>query len=123
MRENLNSVVPLLTGADIYTQKVTYDTNLRLYNKCQGVELALRNQITDAVESDYLSDTIFNQVNYFVNLCKLVQDPILDRCKVNLSYKIISKHNDLMNSLKTCNRRTANLKTYAHENMYAHRLQ
>ena len=55
-RANTNPVAPLLTGADIHTQKATYDNSLRLYNECQAVDLALRNQINDAVESDYLSD-------------------------------------------------------------------
>ena len=45
-------------------------------------------------------DVIFNSIDRFSNLCKLVKDPISDRQKVNLSYKIISKHNAFMDSLK-----------------------
>ena len=59
-------------------------------------------------------DTNFNTVDRFSNLCKLVLDPISDQRKVNLSFKIISKHNAFMDSLKTQNGRTANLKSYAH---------
>ena len=54
-RSNPNPVQQLLTNADIATQKAMHDTALRLFNECQAVELALRNQITDAVESEYLS--------------------------------------------------------------------
>ena len=50
-----NSMPLLLTSPDMHTQKAIHNINLRIYNKCQAVELALRNQITDAVESDYLS--------------------------------------------------------------------
>ena len=57
--------------------------------------------------------TICNHADRFVNLCELVQDPISDSCKVNLSYKIISKHNAFMDFLKTWNRRTENFKTFA----------
>ena len=57
-------------------------------------------------------DTFVNHVNRLVNLCELVQDSTSDRLKENLSYKILSKHNAFMDSLKTWNRRTSNLKTY-----------
>ena len=58
-------------------------------------------------------DTIFNHVDRFENICEFILGPILDQCKVNLSYKIISKHSVFMNSLKIWTRRTAHLKTYA----------
>ena len=131
---------PLLTSADIHTQKSTYSTTLCLYNEYNVVKLALRNQITDAVESDYLTtlintvtdkipnnipailiflqttydrispvelmqkeddlkyffynpskpiDTLFNHIDRLANLCELFQDPISDKHKVNVSYKII----------------------------------
>ena len=163
-RANLSPTPPLLTSTYIYTQKETYDTNLRLYNECQVVELALRNKITDAAEQNYLSalrnavtdiipnnistiltflqttygrispvelmpkeddlkyfvydpsqpvGTISNHADRFVNLRELVQESISDRRKVNLSYKITSKHDAFMDSLKTWNRKEGNLKTYA----------
>ena len=65
-------------------------------------------------DSTQLISTIFNNVDCFSNLCKLILDPLLDQCKVNLNYKIISKHNAFMDSLKIWNRRTANVETYAH---------
>ena len=43
-----------LTVADIIAQKIDYDERKRLYNECQGVEVALRNQISEAIEDDYL---------------------------------------------------------------------
>ena len=46
---------PVLTNADITIQKTTFNNSLQLYNKCQALELALRNQITDAFEPEYLS--------------------------------------------------------------------
>ena len=54
-RKNPDPVAPLLTSADIHIQKANYDTSLRQFNKCQAIELALKNQITDAIEHDYLS--------------------------------------------------------------------
>ena len=163
-RSNPNPVQQLLTNADIATQKATHDTALRLFNECQAVELALRNQITDAVESEYLSalrnsitdmipsdipailaflqntygkispthlmekedelkdfiydptqpiDVIFNNIDRFSNLCELVGDPISDRRKVNISYKLISKNTAFRDSLKSWNRKPATAKVYA----------
>jgi hypothetical protein len=54
-RANPNPVQLPLTSADIAIQKASYDTQLRQYNECQAVELALRNQITAALETNYLS--------------------------------------------------------------------
>lgn len=64
---NPNPVPILLTNVVIATQKSTYNTNLQLYNKCLVVELALRNQITDAVKSDYLSALINAVIDKIVN--------------------------------------------------------
>jgi uncharacterized phage-associated protein len=163
-RSNPNPVQQLLTNADIATQKATHDIALQLFYKCQAVELALRNQITDAVESEYLSalrtsitdmipsdipailaflqntygkispthlmekedelkdfiynptqpiNVIFNNIDRFSNLCKLVGDPISDRRKVNISYKLISKNTAFRDSLKSWNRKPATAKVYA----------
>ena len=54
-RGNPNPIQLPLTSADIAIQTSTYNTQLRQYNECQAVELALQNQITDAIENDYLS--------------------------------------------------------------------
>ena len=43
-----------LTAADIAAQKITFDEQKRQYNECQGVEMALRNQIVEAIEEEYL---------------------------------------------------------------------
>ena len=43
-----------ISAAVVTQQKDTYDEKVRLYNECQAVEQALRQQIIDAVEPDYL---------------------------------------------------------------------
>ena len=43
-----------LTSAEIATQKSQHDEDVRLYNECQQVELALRNQLIEAIEPIYL---------------------------------------------------------------------
>ena len=43
-----------LTAADIATQKINFDERKRQYNECQGVEMALRNQVVEAIEEEYL---------------------------------------------------------------------
>ena len=53
-RNNPNPTPPPLTPADISVQRTTYDDKLRLYNESQAVELALRNQLIDAFEPQYL---------------------------------------------------------------------
>ena len=45
---------PALTAADITTQKIAFDERKRLFNECQAVENALRHQIIEAIDSDYL---------------------------------------------------------------------
>ena len=55
-----NPVVPLgvravpLTPADIATQKIAFDEEKRKFNECQAVETALRNQIVEAIDPEYL---------------------------------------------------------------------
>ena len=153
---NPDPVAPLLTSAGIHIQKATYDICLRQFNECQAIKLSLKNQITDALENDYLSalrdsitdmtltnilaifeflqanygkispnllmekedalkdqiyetteliNSVFDKVGQFANLYELIKDPLLDRRKIMLAYKIISKNNAFMNSLKTCNRK------------------
>jgi hypothetical protein len=152
-----------LTSADIAIQKALYDTQLRQYTDCQAVELALMNQITAALEINYLSalrnlvtdmipsnipaifsflqanygkispnqlmlkedmlkdviydvsepiDSVFNKLDLFSDVYELIQDPLSDRRKIMLAYKIISKNNAFMDSLKTWNWKALQDKTY-----------
>ena len=66
-----------LTATDIATQKIVHDEMRRQYNECQAVEAALRNQIIDAVESDYLqplrnptTDMINNTIPEIINFLR-----------------------------------------------------
>ena len=43
-----------LTPTDIATQKIVFDESMRQYNECQAVEVALRNQIIEVIEDEYL---------------------------------------------------------------------
>ena len=56
-----NTVQALETNVDKATQRATYNNTFMLYNEYQAVEIALRNQITDAVGTEYLS-TLRNAV-------------------------------------------------------------
>ena len=54
-----------------------HDEKRRQYNECQAVEAALRNQIIDSVESDYLqplrnptTDMINNTIPEIINFLK-----------------------------------------------------
>ena len=47
-------MVPL-TAAEIATQKAAHDERVRLYNECLDVENALRNQLLEAIDDDYLA--------------------------------------------------------------------
>ena len=47
-------VAPPLTARDIATQKIMHDERCRLYNECQAVEHGLRNQLTEAIDDEYL---------------------------------------------------------------------
>ena len=49
----LRGAVPL-SAADIATQKIAFDEELRRYNECQAVETALCNQIIAAIEPEYV---------------------------------------------------------------------
>ena len=43
-----------LTPGDIAAQKIAFDESKRQFNECQAVEVALRNQIIEAIDPDYL---------------------------------------------------------------------
>ena len=49
-----SSTAPQISAAAITQQKAAWDDQVRLYNECQAVEQALRQQIIDAIEADYL---------------------------------------------------------------------
>ena len=58
-----------LTAADIATQKLAHDELKRQFNECQAVEAALRKQIVEAIDGEYLqalrnpvTDTITNSI-------------------------------------------------------------
>ena len=46
---------PALTPGEITVQKIAHDDQKRLYNEVQAVEVALRNQIVEAIEEEYLT--------------------------------------------------------------------
>ena len=72
-------------------------------NLLMEIEDALKDQIYDMSEP---IDSVFNKVDQFADLCELVKDPLSDRRKIMLAYKIISKNNAFMDSLKTWNKKT-----------------
>ena len=48
------TATPTITTAVVTQQKAEYDEKLRLYNECQSVENALRQQLQEALEIEYL---------------------------------------------------------------------
>ena len=48
------------------TQKVAHDEAAKRYYECQAVEQALRSQIIEAVEPEYI-DTLYNVDTYMIN--------------------------------------------------------
>ena len=65
-RATPSPVPPPLTAEQIAIQKTNYDNRLRLYNETQAVELALRNQLIEAIEPDYLQ-ALRNQYTDMIN--------------------------------------------------------
>ena len=60
-----------LTAAEISEEKAAYDEAVRLYNECQAVEQALRNQLIEAIPPEYLE--------YLRNVdSDMINDTILD---------------------------------------------
>ena len=62
-----------LTAAEIVTQKIDHEEQLRQYNECQTVETVLRHQIIDAIDNDYtqplrntMTDTINNTIEQII---------------------------------------------------------
>jgi len=53
-RAGLGAVAVPLTAADIATQKLAHDELKRQFNECQAVEAALRKQIVEAIDGEYL---------------------------------------------------------------------
>ena len=60
---------PTISAAVVTQQKATWDEKMRLYNECQAVEQALRQQLIEAVEPEFLA-VLRNQYT------EMVQDPI-----------------------------------------------
>ena len=69
---NFSPVVPVgiraaaLTAGEIALQKIAHDERKRLFNEVQAVEVALRNQIVEAIDDDYLQplrDTTTDMIN------------------------------------------------------------
>ena len=58
----------------IANQKAIHDENLRLYFECEAVETALRQQIIEAIDMDYL-EAIHNRTTHMIN------EPIQDIIK------------------------------------------
>lgn len=86
-----------ITAAAVTQQKATFDEKKRLYNECQAVEQALRQQIIDAVEPDYL-EALRDQHT------EMVQSPIPDIIKhLRDTYGFMSDEDlaDRENELKT----------------------
>ena len=70
-----STTAPTITAAVVTQQKADYDEKLRLYNETQAVEQALRQQLQEAIEPEYLDamrdvhthmiqDTIPNIIDY-----------------------------------------------------------
>ena len=55
-----------LSPAETTQEKSAYDDAVRSYNECQAVEQALRNQVIDAVPSEYL-DSLRNSDTDMIN--------------------------------------------------------
>ena len=55
-----------LTAAELALEKSAHDENVRVYNECQAVEQALRNQIIDAIPAEYL-DSLRNADTDMIN--------------------------------------------------------
>ena len=58
---------PSITAVDIANAKSRHDNQERLYWQCQGVEQALRNQIEQAIETDYLQ-ALHNPTTHMVDV-------------------------------------------------------
>ena len=80
-----------LSGAELSQEKAEHDEKVRLYNECQAVEQALRNQIIDAVPPEYLdslrnsdTDMINDSIEEIItflqtNYCRLTPEELSDR--------------------------------------------
>ena len=66
-----SSTTGTVTAMDIANQKAIHEENVRIYWECQAVEQALRNQIIEAIDKDYL-DALRN------NHTDMINDPIPD---------------------------------------------
>ena len=53
-RAQRTAAIAALTPAEITAQKIAHDEQLRKYNECQAIESLVRDQISEAIEPDFL---------------------------------------------------------------------
>lgn len=80
-----------LSAAEISQKKTAHDETVRIYNECQAVKQALRNQFIDAippayldylrnVDVDMINDSIPTVITFLTtNYCQLTDQEIRDR--------------------------------------------
>ena len=56
----------VITAAEVAVQKAAHDTEVKKFYECQTVEQALRTQIIEAIDADYL-DALRNINTYMIN--------------------------------------------------------
>ena len=87
----------VITAAAVATQKAVHEGELKKYYKCEGVEQALRTQIIEAIEADYL-DALRN-VN--TDMISEIIPEIFDYLQTNYGQiteeEMVAKEDDLKN--------------------------
>ena len=78
-------------------------------------EDVLKDRTYDAMEP---INSVFNKLERFSNLCKLITEALSDRRKIMHAYKIISNNNVFMDSLKIWNRKTLQDKTFVNMKIF-----
>ena len=80
-----------VSAAELAHERAAHDENVRVYNECQAVEQALRNQLIDAipaeyldslrnVDSDMINDSIPDIITFLqTNYCQLTDQELSDR--------------------------------------------
>ena len=80
-----------VSAAELAYERALHDEKVRVYNECQAVEQALRNQLTDAipdeyldalrnVDSDMINDSIPDIITFLqTNYCQLTEQELSDR--------------------------------------------
>ena len=92
-----NSNASVITAAEVATQKAAHEGELKKYYECQAVEQALRTQIIEAVEADYL-DALRNVNTDMIN--ETIPE-IFDYLQTNYGQvteeEMVTKEDDLKN--------------------------